>query len=307
MVPQTMKDVSLRRADRDAGGALTPVTYYPVSMQMRLQENTAAVAGKPYADVFTPDLTVPLDWAKSLQEGPMPIDRTITPSIADLATFLANPEQYPDSGYAVLDGPTVYVQSRIVMPGVTAEMFRWWFLWHPLERERYMLWFPHAHIGNRVEDPARLADASLSYEERLYGNLNYVDEFIGASALPIQIHFSHPRDLGLDEEALKRGEFTASASGYAAFGMAPDVTSSLMLHLARDTNAGLELFSRYWIGAHPELRRFPGAEKATELVARMGLDKDGALQMAYDMAVHDMTEFNQLARMLPGLFTAYGK
>ncbi len=77
--------------------------------------------------------------------------------------------------------------------------------------------------------------------------------------------------------------------------------------LARDTEAGMELFSRYWIGAHPELHRFPEAEGAAALLTKMNLDADGPLQLAYDMSVHDMTEYSHLARMLPRLFSALGK
>lgn len=296
-----------RHLRADAGSTPTPVTYYPVPLQMRLLENAKAIEGKPYADAFTRDLTVSPDWSKSLQDGPMPFDRTMTPSIADLARFASDPEGYPDSGYALLDGPTAYIQSRVVMPGVTTEMFRWWFTWHPIENERYSLWYPHAHVSNRVEYPGRLADKSLSFEERLFGNVNYVEEFIGATSLPIHIHFSHPRDLGMDEDALDRAGLTTSVSGTLRFGMAPEVTSALMLHLARDTEAGMELFSRYWIGAHPELHRFPGAEGAAALLAKMNLDADGALQLAYDMSVHDMTEYSHLARILPRLFSAFGK
>lgn len=290
----------------DVGGTLTPITYYPVPMQEQLQENARAVADKPYGDVFDPDLTVPLDWAKSLQLGPMPLEQTITPGVADIARYVADPGQYPDSGYAVLDGPTAYVQKRMLMPNVTTEMFRWWFTWFQLEKERFTLWFPQAHIVNRPEDPARLADTSLSFEERLYGNPNYVEEYIGAFKLPVYIHFTHPEELGVDPEALKRNGLTTSASGTLRIATSPDVTAGLMLHLARDTDAGLELFSRYWIGAHPELQRFKGADGIGPLLKQMHLDEEGAKVLAYELAVHDMSEFNHLARILPTLYARFG-
>lgn len=292
------------------GGAadrvLTPVTYYPVAMQRQFFENKDAMVGKPYADIFKPDLSVPVAWAKLLQHGPMPLEQTLTPSVADINKLLDPTIRFPDAGYAMLDGPTAYAQSRIEMAGVTTDMLKWWFTWHPQEKQRYMLWFPQAHIDNYVADPQRLADMSLSYEQRLYDNPNFVDEFIGPNSLKIVIHFTDPAKLGLDTAALARAGFKASASGTIRIAEAPDTTFMLMLHLARDTEHGLELFSRYWIGAHPEFKRFQGGADAPALMSKMGMNHEAIERLAYEMSVHDMTEFNQLARILPHLHARFG-
>ena len=192
------------------------------------------------------------------------------------------------------------------MPGVTTEMFKWWFLWHPIEKQRYMLWFPYAHIDNYVDDPKRLADRTLRYEQRLYGNANHVEEFIGLSSLKIIIRFTNPIELGFRPEVLQRAGITASASGPISIADAPDTTFMFMLHLARDTERGMELFSRYWIGAHPEFKRFQGGAKAPALLQKMGMDSRSVETLAYEMSVHDMTEFNQLAVILPGLYRRFG-
>ncbi len=285
---------------------LVPVTYCPVTMQQQFRRNQDDIRGKPYAGFFMPDLRVPLENAKTLQRGPMPQDQTLSPSIGDFNKLVEAAERYPDAGYAVLEGPSAYVQSRIKMPGVTTEMFKWWFTWHPLEKQRYMLWFPQAHVENFVEDPDRLADTSLTYAQRLYGNPNHIEEFIGPSSLKINIHFTDPVILGFDDAALKRSGFTTSASGTLRVSDAPDTTFMVMLHLARDTDRGLELLSRYWIGAHPDFVRFPGGADAPALMHRMGMDRKAIEALSYEMAVHDMTEFNQLARILPGVHAAYG-
>ena len=283
-----------------------PVTYVPVSMQKQFAANQRAVAGKPYERFFLPDIEVPAAGAKLLRAGPMPTEQTLTPSIADLGRLIDHAAEFPDHGYALLDGPTAYAQSRVVMPGVTTRMFEWWFTWHPLEKERYMLWFPQAHVDNSVIDPARLADTSLSYAERLYDNPNAIDEFIGPTSLKIVIHFASPASLGLDEDALRRAGLTTSASGTIRVADAPDTTFMFMLHLARNTRAGMELFSRYWIGAHPEFARFPGGRHAPALLSRLGMDTDAIERLAYEMAVHDMTEFAHLGRVLPDVFATFG-
>ena len=81
----------------------------------------------------------------------------------------------------------------------------------------------------------------------------------------------------------------------------------LMLHLARDTERGLELISRYWIGAHPEFIRFQGGSDAPALLGKMEMDRDAIENLAYEMSVHDMTEFNLLARILPGIHQTFGR
>jgi 2,4-diacetylphloroglucinol hydrolase len=285
---------------------LTPITYFPVTLQKQFSRNQEAIAGKEYANFFTEDLTVPASMAKGLRRGPMPPSQRLTPSIADINKVL-DPSGFDDFGYACVDGSMAFAQSRHEMPDVTTEMFKWWFLWHPLDKARYSLWFPHAHVDNYVEDPKRLADTSLSYEKRLYNNPNHINEYIGPSALPIIIHFNDPVELGLDRDTLKRNGFTASASGTIRLGFAPDTTYMLMLHLARDTERGLELVTRYWIGTHPEFARFPGGTNGAALVAKMGLNEESFETTAYEMAVHDMTEFNQLKRMLPELYKRFGR
>ena len=81
----------------------------------------------------------------------------------------------------------------------------------------------------------------------------------------------------------------------------------LMLHLALDTPAGMELFSRYWIGAHPEFIRFPGGRNAPALLTKMGMNAAAVERLAYEMAVHDMTEFAHLGHILPDLFLSFGQ
>ena len=81
----------------------------------------------------------------------------------------------------------------------------------------------------------------------------------------------------------------------------------MMIHIARDVEGGMELVSRYWIGAHPELQRFSGAEKAAGMMAKIGWNDQLAEMTAYELAVHDMIEFNHLAGLLPAVFAKFGK
>jgi 2,4-diacetylphloroglucinol hydrolase len=156
--------------------------------------------------------------------------------------------------------------------GVTTEMFQWWYIWSSLAKEHVLLWFPYAHIDAFVEDPKRLADQSLSFEERLYHNRSHYEQYVGPTLQKVILEYRDPVELGLDAAMLKREGITASTSSIASLAAAPDVTSSLIVHLARDTEGGMELFSRFWIGGHPEFKRFPGGDTAAAAMARSGPD-----------------------------------
>ncbi|MDH6269475.1 hypothetical protein M2360_004903 [Rhizobium sp. SG_E_25_P2] len=290
----------------DAYGDWSAVTYLPLQCQKQRIVNEQAVRTTPYADFLDTDLSVPSASAKAIQFGPLDPGEAPTPSAQNLNRLIDPSFKTKDNGYAVLGGQMAYAQSRIVMPGVTTDMFKWWFTWHPVEKERYMLWFPQAHIDTSVADPARLKDTSLSYEKRLFNNPNRIQEWIGPSRLDAIIHFSEPAALGFDAQALAREGFTASASAVCYATPAPDIPFTLMVHIARDTSAGMELFSRYWIGAHADMARFANAEKAPSMLQHIGFNEQVAEMTAYEMSVHDMTEFNHLARILPGIHHAFG-
>lgn len=301
-----MSSTTSEAAARAANPEQSVVTYLPVSVQKQFVANKEAVKGKAYESFFIPELKVPSPDALALQLGPLDKNDCLTPSVADLARLLDPNYRSPKQGYAVLDGSTAYVQNSLLFPGATAEMFRWWFTWHPVEKERYMLWFPQAHIDTNVKDPARLANRNLSYEERLYDNPNYVKELVGPAPMEILIRFTDPSKLGFDPAAYKRAGFTASASAIVGPAQAPDVINSMMLHMGRDVEGGMELVSRYWIGGHPELLRFEGAEKAAGMMAKVGFNDIVAEMTAYELAVHDMIEFNHLAGILPALYAKFG-
>jgi 2,4-diacetylphloroglucinol hydrolase len=289
----------------------TLVTYYQVPMQKQWAVNQQSIKGKPYAKYFTKDLVVPVDMVNAVESGPLAKQFILPPTVDGLRTLLTDFAKYPVSGYALIEaGPLAYAQSHHLFPGVTARMFEWWMTWHPLESERYMLWFPYAHIHNSVADPQRLANDSLSYGERLYGNPNHITEYIGGMFLDGVIHFDTPESLGVDKSLHDAGGFSFNASGIISTRDSPQTPLVLMIHLGRDTPAGLEMINRYWIGTHPSFDRFAkfpdGARLSKELTVKMGLDRTALENFAYEMALHDMTEFTCLGKLLPDIYRDYG-
>lgn len=290
---------------QDAYGKWSAVTYLPLQCQQQHQANLQTIQNTSYAPFFDADLSVPSAAAQAVQTGQLDASQVLTPSAENLNVLLDPSYRTPDNGYAVLEGQMAYAQSRTLMPGVNTDMFKWWFAWHPLEKERYMLWFPQAHIDTSVEDPTRLRDTSLSYEKRLYNNPNRIQEWIGTNRLDSIIHFSEPADLGFDPQLMRLAGFTASASAICFSTSAPDIPFTLMVHIARDTEAGMELISRYWIGAHSDMARFNNADKTPALLQEMGFNEQVLEAMAYEMSIHDMTEFNHLTRILPSVYQAF--
>lgn len=284
---------------------MVPVTYYPVAMQKRLAEARLAVAGSEYEEFFQTELSVPEEVAVRLQNGPMPVLHATPPTAEGLNNLLDGVFDGEDCGYCVLEGPTLYVQSKVSFPGSTPDMFKWWFWWHALDPRRYMLWFPHSHISATVEDPDRLANENLSFEERFYDNPNHVVELMGPEHFESTIRFCPPADLGFDPAKFSKAGYEASASGILEFPGIPHVTNGMMVHIVRPVEGGMELISRYWVGSHPALSRFPGEGKAAEIFADVGMTAEKMELVAYELAVHDMTEWNHLARILPGLYRKF--
>ena len=290
----------------------TLITYYQPALQKRLKVNQRLIKGKAWADYFDPELYAPVGMAQALADGPLASPHILAPDEAGLARLLETFAVSPVSGYGVIeDGPCSYTQSRHLLPGVTSQMMAWWFTWHPLESERYYLWFPHAHIHNSVQDPQRLADTKLSYGERLYHNPNHITEYIGDTYLDVLIHFNTPESFGLDPHLLQQKGFTFNASGISTSCEDPLTPMTLMLHLGRDTPAGFELVNRYWTGAHASWDRFidfpDGGQRSVAAAHKAGMDTAMLEKLAFEMAIHDMTEFTALGQFLPPLYQAFGE
>jgi hypothetical protein len=283
-----------------------PITYYPVVMQRQFENAKQTLAGSPYAKYLNEVLTVPEAAALSVQHGPMDPKNANLPTVQGLNELISGQVKSRDSGYCVLEGPTLYVQSRVSFPGGTPEMFEWWFWWHALDARRYMLWFPYSHIEARVQDAQRAGNNSLSYAERVYENPHHVVEYMGPDLFESTIRFTDPVHLGIDREQMKKGGYTASASALLEVPGVPGVTVGIMIHMVRPSTGGMELLSRYYLGAHPALKRFPNAQQAPAVLHKGGLTAERLEYIAYELAIHDMTEWNNLAKLLPRLYAEFG-
>ena len=73
---------------------------------------------------------------------------------------------------------TGYLANKTEMPGVTPEMFEWWFAWHSLEDLRYRIWDPRittTPASRTGQDPG----SEPAHAGAHLGHLHHVKEDIG--------------------------------------------------------------------------------------------------------------------------------
>lgn len=191
-------------------------------------------------------------------------------------------KQFPDGSWLV--------SMNCPMPGVTAEMIRWWFWWHPQEALRYQVWFPGAHFGIRYNRKDR-AYFEQDAMPPFCPNSQYPEEEIGGSRMPLRIDFVTPEQFGFSREAMERGNIAGIVCGHvSAFNGL--VRHTEMAHSFKETENGLFMISRFWLGntMNPLLRKLIMTET-----------------MARGMAEHCCIEYRNLAEILPKIYREYGQ
>lgn len=282
-----------------------PLTYFPVPTQRQFERNREAIEGKPYEHYFNGDL-----W---LHEAALPAIRAAMPVQHVLANSpdglnrLLEPGYLPgETGFCALPNGAAYVASLVPFPGCSAEMFSWWFWWHAVEPARYTLWYPYNHVSNRSLSPEKLTRAGLSHTERYLGTSHHVIEYIGPTKVDILIDFVDPSELGLDTARFDDAGIVAHACARVR-SRRPRAQIVTMVHLARQTDDGFELRSRYWIGddVHLEVagRRLP----VDPLIDRTGLrGRFAGAGIAYEQLLHDQIEFTHLSTFLADIHAEFG-
>lgn len=169
----------------------------------------------------------------------------------------------PEGGYSIAN--------LTQMPGVTPDMFDWWFAWHGLDPLRYTIWDRDDHYRALTRNPEIALDASRPMRERYWHTTHDVTESLMGEDEPqtAALTFLPPVEYGFDAER------------YAAFD-GTIVCTRGMCHFLRPVGGGSELRTRFWFD-------IPGF---TEMAARAFL-------------AHNVKEFTHLARILPELYGKY--
>ncbi len=196
-----------------------------------------------------------------------------------------------EAGFCSLPDGGGMLANLTKMPGVTPEMFDWWFAWHGLEPLRYKIWNHEDHYYCLTRNPEKALDKSLSMKERYWDTMHDVREDTGLGLEHILINFRNPADIGFDPEKLKDFKGTIVCAGN-------EHNPVIMCHFLRPVEDGCELRTRFWFGYSiiggspvkviPDGFTFP-------------------LMPVQALLAHNIKEFTHLASILPALYEEYGR
>ena len=199
-------------------------------------------------------------------------------------------------GWWSLEDGTAMIANQTFFPGVTGEMFDWWFAWHPIDRLRYACWDPEDHFDVDLKDRARAMDMSLSMRERHWGSTHYVWEDAGFGGIDLlEINFKRPKDLGYDEAKMDteacNALVCANCFSYGSADM-PDMPV-VMTHFLRPVKGGSQLRSRFWFGW--QIINGVAKKMIPEGVIIPDLAPKALLK-------HNVIEFTNLTALLPDIY-----
>lgn len=199
-------------------------------------------------------------------------------------------------GWWQMEDGTALIANKTFFPGVTGEMFDWWFAWHPIDRLRYACWDNEDHYDVYLDNPAQARDMSLSMRERHWGSIHNIWEDIGTGNVDLlRISFERPSTLGYDESKVGTDVCNALVCANViveGHDDQPDVPV-VMTHFLRPTEGGSILRSRFWFG----YQIIDGV--AVKMIPDgMKVPMEGPVALLN----HNVKEFANLAKILPTIY-----
>jgi phloretin hydrolase len=274
----------------------SPVTMEDIR-RMKRRELTDAEKEKPYSKYFYKELAeIPAEDLTAVNAGPLDLASVTT--IQNRNDLMKPGYLGDETGYTVLEDGSGFAATLVKMPGVTPQMLDWWFNWHALEGLRYALWCPVAHTDISAKDPSRHMDSSgVPLRERNYGSTHYpVEGFNQASSQKVAIEFFSPEDFGLDMSLFKEPEISRAYCANVILDML-NTPFNAFFHAVREVDGGVEYRSRYWLGY--TMRDGRPRRVKRPLPYRMS-------DLARNNCLHSLTEYNNLASLLPQLYEEIG-
>ena len=243
----------------------------------------------PLYKYYEMDMTPPAPECYMCAEAPMPPGFALPPQ--DMDRLFEDGYLPARSGYALLPDGTIMVANCVVMPGVTTDMFDWWFAWHGLEPLRYKIWDRDEHYYCLTRNPEKAFDQSLPMRERYRDTIHDVKEamYPDGPVMDIAINFRNPADIGFSPEKLDGFEGTIVCAGN-------EREPVIMCHFLRPVPGGSELNTRFWMGY---CVKDGGPAKAIP---------DGAtfpVESAIELLRHSIKEYTNLAALLPKVYAEY--
>ncbi len=265
---------------------------------------------KRYLGYREPDFAQP--WAKYFRAATLPVQPHLPDvllagmapteygyDVSSAAQILSRPGYHKmETGWTKLDNGIVTVFCLTDMPGVSGQMWDWWFGWHGAQSSRYKLWHPDAHQYSAVGEP-RSTDRTLTDRQRYIGNVSYVDEYVGGVLTPLAIRFVDPARLGFEEPGPGGTVITARVGPSTvplAFGW--------IIHQVRATESGAEMRSRFFLN-HPQHLELPPGSVAVPPPGRAPSEVPSMEALGAGLLHHCASEMNHLASFLPALYEEF--
>ena len=247
----------------------------------------------PYYKYYLRELA-PIPQEKlDIWQGPA-ADSSLALPVEERDRFLDEESLPLEVGFCVAPNGTGFVANATPLPGVTIEMYEWWFGWHCIGSDlRYKIWDREDHYQARAREVEYICDPAVPPIQKSWGVTHDIIEDIGLGPSPLTIHFKKPSDLGYSMEKLGTPGCLSMTCGIGE-GDAP----ALMTHKVMQGEDGLILKSRFWIGY--------GMDDSGNLVK---LVPDGAAvpeMVPRALFGHNIKEFTNLAVLLPELYAEEG-
>ena len=178
------------------------------------------------------------------------------------------------------------------MPGVTPEMWDWWFGWHGSQNSRFKLWHPASHVSAVWED----GEDDITY----IGRNSVIEEYIVDKFVAALIQFKHPTEFGFSIDAIKdpsKAVYICAIVGHSKF----PINYGYLVHQVRAVEGGSEMRSRFWLGG-----QYIHARKECKLTGLTSsfvqIMKMISPDFGRKMITHCAEEMNHLAAFLPKLY-----
>ena len=212
-------------------------------------------------------------------------------SIDAEATLVKETETY-DTEVRRLPDASYLVAVRTPMPGVKAEMVRWWFADFLNTTEHYSWWHPEDHVWMDWENKK---------PGEMIGSSHLVHEYIGSELSKLRIQFINSSEFfGFDPN----NEDTFVICARVGL-LEEEINTAKMCHVVRNTRTGAEMRSRFWLGhvakrdGNKTIRSFEGFLGNMALVRLFLIDKQVNPE---DLKHHAIEEMTYLAELLPSLY-----
>ena len=242
-----------------------------------------------YAKYWHRDLAEIPEEKLQIAAGPV-LDPSEVLAFENRNDFICGKYAGKEIGFCVLKDGTGYVANSTFMPGVTAEMFDWWFGWHSVGDDlRYKIWDKEDHFYARADNPVYVLDPNVPCSQKTWGVNHEIFEDIGLGPEKLYLQFKCPSDLGYDLSMVGTKNCAAIVCAVGK-GNAP----ALMTHICQEVEGGIMFRSRFWMGY--------GFDDSGRLVNLKSEEDRVEEKVPRALFGHNIKEFSNLASFLPQIY-----